>query len=242
MNFLNLLFRRETRAPMAALTFATAVTVGIIVTRMLFTSNLRYAFLIWNLFLAWLPVIFAIVAREKHRQTNSDARLGWPFLGLGAAWLLFLPNAPYICTDLVHLTSRYFPHFWVDFTIILSCAFIGLVLGFISIYLMHSVVAQRYGSLPGWLFVAGAAGLSSFGIYLGRFVRLNSWDVIAQPGKLYQGLSTVALGQAHPHQFAFLALFATFLLMAYVMLYALTHLPTATQLAATATAPAPAHA
>ena len=241
MNILKLLFHRETRAPMAALSLATAMTVGIIVARMLFTNNLRYAFLIWNLFLAWLPVIFAMVAREKYREAKPSERLGWSFLGLGTAWLLFLPNAPYICTDLVHLTSHYFPHFWVDFTIILSCAFIGLVLGFISLYLMHSVVAQRYGHATGWLFVIGVAGLSSFGIYLGRFVRLNSWDVIAQPGKLYHSISDVAFGQAHPHQFAFLALFATFLLMAYVMLYALTHLPPATQ-PATTPAAAPAHA
>jgi uncharacterized membrane protein len=238
MSFVKLLSRRETLAPLAALGLATAVSVGIIVTRVIFTHNLRYGFLIWNLFLAWLPVLFALLAREKYRQIQPGERPGGHFLGLAAAWLLFLPNAPYICTDLVHLTSRYFPHFWVDFTIILSCAFIGLVLGFVSLYLMHSMVAQRYGQLAGWLFVAGVAGLSSFGIYLGRFLRLNSWDIIAQPGKLYQGISNVAFGQAHAPQFAFLALFATFLLMAYVMLYALTHLPAALQLAAPPGAPA----
>ncbi len=241
MNILKLLFRRETFMPMIALSIATVVTVGIVCARISVTGNFRYAFLVWNLFLAWLPVLFAVAAREKYRTTPPGARLGLACLGLSCAWLLFFPNAPYICTDLVHLTSRFFTQFWVDFTIILTCAFIGLVLGFVSLYLMHAVVVQRYGQIKGWLFVIGAAGLSSFGIYLGRFLRLNSWDVIAQPGKLYQGISNVAFGQAHPHQFAFLALFATFLLMSYVMLYALTHLPTAVQLAATP-APTPARA
>lgn len=241
MNILKLLFRRETFMPMIALSIATVVTVGIVCARINVTGNFRYAFLVWNLFLAWLPVLFAVAAREKYRTTPPGARLGLAFLGLSCVWLLFFPNAPYICTDLVHLTSRFFTQFWVDFTIILTCAFIGLVLGFVSLYLMHAVVVQRYGQIKGWLFVIGAAGLSSFGIYLGRFLRLNSWDVIAQPGKLYQGISNVAFGQAHPHQFAFLALFATFLLMSYVMLYALTHLPTAVQLAATP-APTPARA
>lgn len=237
MSILRSLFRRETIAPMAALTFASAVSVAIVITRVLFTGNIRYSFLIWNLFLAWLPLVFAILARDKYRETSTGDRLGWHFLGLSAAWLLFFPNAPYICTDLVHLTTRFFGHFWVDLAIILSCAFTGLVLGFVSLYLMHSVVAQRYGRLTGWLFVAGVAGLSSFGIYLGRFLRFNSWDVVAQPGKLYQGISAFATGQSHPHQLAFLVLFATFLFLAYLMLYALTHLPTAMQLSAV---PAPA--
>lgn len=239
MNLLKLLFRRETIAPMAALTFASFVSVAIILARVLFTGNIRYAFLIWNLFLAWLPLVFAMLAREKYRESKNGARLGWYFLGLSATWLLFFPNAPYICTDLVHLTTRYFGAFWVDLTVILSCAFTGLVLGFVSLYLMHSVVTQRYGSFIGWGFVAAVAGLSSFGIYLGRFLRFNSWDVIAQPAKLYQGISAVATGQGHPHQFAFLVLFATFLFLAYLMLYALTHLPTTMQLAAPGITPPP---
>lgn len=231
MNIFKLLFRRETIAPMAALTFASVVSVIIVLVRVLFTGNVRYAFLIWNLFLAWLPLVFAILAQEKYRATKSDAPLGWQFLSLSAAWLLFFPNAPYICTDLVHLTTRYFGAFWVDLAIILSCAFTGLVLGFVSLYLMHSLVTQRYGALQGWAFVAGVAGLSSFGIYLGRFLRFNSWDIVAQPGRLYQGISAVATGQGHPHQIAFMVLFATFLFLAYLMLYALTHLPSAMQLA-----------
>lgn len=242
MSILKSLFRRETLAPMAALTFASAVSVAIVLARVLFTGNIRYSFLVWNLFLAWLPLVFAILARNIYRATPAGDRLGWPFLGLSAAWLLFFPNAPYICTDLVHLTTRFFGHFWVDLTVILSCAFIGLILGFVSLYLMHSVVTQRYGRLSGWLFVAGVAGLSSFGIYLGRFLRFNSWDVVAQPGKLYQGISAFATGQSHPHQLAFLVLFATFLFLAYLMLYALTHLPTAAQLSLASHEPKPVEA
>jgi uncharacterized membrane protein len=96
------------------------------------------------------------------------------------------------------------------------------------------------GRAAGWLFVAGAAGLCSFGIYLGRFLRFNSWDVVAKPGKLYDGISSVANGHfAHQGHFAFLALFATFIFIAYVMLYALTHLPTAARLSFPSEAPKP---
>lgn len=242
MNVLKTLIRRDTAAPVAALTFASAVTCGMVVLRILGTGNYRYGFLIWNLFLAWLPLLFASLARERFRTIEKSARLGWPFLSLSGAWLLFFPNAPYICTDLVHLANRSFPSFWIDLSVILSCAFIGLLLGFLSLYLMHDIVRQRYGQFTGWLFVASAAGLSSFGIYLGRFLRFNSWDIIAQPGKLYQSISAFASGNSHPHQLAFLALFATFLFLAYLMLYALTQLKSLTAPVATDLAMASARA
>ncbi len=244
MNVLKLLFRRETLAPLAALGLASAVSVGIILLRVLFTKNLYYSFLIWNLFLAWLPLVFALLARDIFQRTAAPAKLSGKFWLCSALWLLFLPNAYYIFTDLIHLTNRYHFNFWVDLTVILSCALTGLVLGFVSLFLMQSLVTQRRGGLVGWGFVAAIAGLSSFGIYLGRFLRLNSWDVVAKPGKLYEGISSFAMGQGHPHHFAFLALFAVFLFVGYVMLYALTHLPAGMQLATTpaTSAPAPARA
>lgn len=222
---MNLIFKRETLAPVAAMTFASLVCGIVVIGRVLWTGNIRYSFLVWNLFLAWLPLVFALIARDNYREGEKP---GWRFFGFSAAWLLFFPNAPYIFTDLVHLTSRFFSNFWVDLAVILSCAFTGLVLGFVSLYLMQSVVTRILGRVAGWLFVAGAAALCSFGIYLGRFLRLNSWDVLAKPAKLYAGVSGVAT--AHPHHFAFLVLFATFFFIAYVMLYALTHLPATVQM------------
>ncbi len=228
MNSLKRLCKRETFMPLLAMTFASAVCVAVVLLRIAWTGQIRYGFLAWNLFLAWLPLLFALLAREHYRAGEKP---GWRFLGFSAAWLLFFPNAPYIFTDLTHLTSRYFTHFWVDLAVILSCAFTGLILGFVSLYLMHSVVTRMLGQTVGWLFVAGAAGLCSFGIYLGRFLRFNSWDIVAKPAQLYQGISLVATGQyAHHGHFAFLTLFATFIFIAYVMLYALTHLPTAAQM------------
>jgi len=238
MHIFRLLFRKETAAPVLALGFASSVSIAIVLARVISTGHIRYTFLVWNLFLAWLPLIFAMLAREQFQLARGQDRLNWQFYGLAAAWLLFFPNAPYICTDLVHLNGRFFGPFWIDLTVILSCAFIGLLLGFVSLYLMHAVVREKYGRATGWSFVAIVAGLCSFGIFLGRFLRFNSWDVVAQPGRLYQGLSSVASGDTHPHQFAFMALFATFLFLAYLMLYALTRLPDLCP--ATVAAPSPA--
>ena len=230
MKTLRILFGPETRPTMLALTFASGAGVALVVARILATRNLNYAFLVWNLFLAWLPLIFALLARERSR---TGTRHDWRFAGLAGAWLLFFPNAPYIFTDVIHLLYGQYRHFWVDLTLVLICALTGFVLGFVSLYLMQSVVRRMYGQIVSWLFIAGVAGLSGFGIYLGRFVRLNSWDVIAKPLKLYHGVSHWAANPlASSNTFTFPLLFATFILLAYVMLYTLTHLPRSAQMEA----------
>jgi uncharacterized membrane protein len=223
MKMLRLFFQRDTRSPMLALTFASLTAVALVIARMIVTRNIHYAFLIWNLFLAWLPMMFALLACDKFR---SGEFRNWRFGALAGAWLLFFPNAPYIFTDVIHLLYGQYRHFWVDLTLILTCAFTGLVLGFVSLYLMQSVVRQRFGQIASWLFIAAVAGLSGFGIYLGRFLRFNSWDIVAKPLKLYHGISNWAANpMANSHTFTFPLLFATFLFLTYVMLYTLTHLP-----------------
>ena len=171
MRLLKLAFRRETAVPVLALAIATAASVALVGARIISTGNLRYAFLVWNLFLAWLPLVLALLACDRYQSASG---WNWGFLGLAGAWLLFFPNAPYIFTDLIHLNTRYFSHFWVDLVLILLCAVTGLVLGFLSLYLMQSVVERMLGRLASWVFIAAVAALSGFGIYLGRFMRFNS--------------------------------------------------------------------
>ena len=208
--------------PMLALTFASGVSVALVLARIIWTGNISYAFLVWNLFLAWLPLVFALQASENYQNTSAR---NWRFAGLAGAWLLFFPNAPYIFTDLIHLTKGFYGHFWVDMVLILLCAVTGLVLGFVSLYLMQSIVTRMFGPLTSWLFIAAVAGLSGFGIYLGRFLRFNSWDILFKPVKLYHGIGHWASDPlSNPTSLAFPMLFSTFLFITYLMLYALTHL------------------
>lgn len=223
MKYLSLPFQRDTIAPMLALIFASAVSLALIGACIAWTKNLHYGLLVWNLFLAWMPLLFSLLARDTFR---SQPQRTWRFYGLAGLWLLFFPNAPYIFTDVIHLWVGFRLHFWVDLTLILLCALTGLVLGFVSLYLMQSVVAQRFGRLASWLFVILAMGSCSFGIYLGRFLRFNSWDVLLRPGKIYHGLDAwMDSPMINTASAAFLVFFALFLFITYVMLYALTLLP-----------------
>ena len=222
MRLVHLLFKRETAPPVLALAFASAVSVALVAGRILSTGNIRYGVLIWNLFLAWLPLVFALLACDR---LKTDARPGWRLAALAGAWLLFFPNAPYIFTDLIHVSTRFFGHFWVDLVMVLMCALTGLVLGFLSLYLMQTMVARLYGRLASWVFIAAATALGGFGIYLGRFLRFNSWDVVLQPAKLSRDIGHWTINSfSYPSSAVIPVLFAAFLFTAYLMLYALTHL------------------
>lgn len=215
-------FKRETLAPMMALIFASCVCILFVLGRIVWTGNYRYIYLAWNLILAWIPLLLALVAEDRFAgKAGGD----WRFGALAVSWLVFFPNAPYIFTDLIHLTGFFQTHVWVDLTIILSCALTGFVLGFVSLFLMQGLVRRTWGSATSWVFIAAVAGLSSFGVCLGRFMRFNSWDVLFQPLSLYHHIGGWF---AHPVgqriSLGFGLLFAIFTFTAYLMLYGLTQL------------------
>jgi len=176
-------------------------------------------------------MIFALLAREYYKENSKPS---WRFFAFASAWLVFFPNAPYIFTDIVHLTDFY-NHFWTDLMLILINALTGLIIGFVSLYLMQSAVRRIAGEKVGWLFVVGVALLSGFGVSLGRFLRLNSWDIVAL-GKMFHHIGTWSTQpSAYAHPLSFSLLVAAFILIAYLMLYALTYLPP--QRASSATQP-----
>ena len=227
MKLLKLLLKPETFAPVLAMGLATAVSSVLVVIQVLVAENLRvglqhHGYLVWNLFLAWVPLVFALLACEEIRAAKGR---NWRLLLFAGGWLVFFPNAPYIFTDLVHISVATARHYWADLVMILSCALTGLLLWFVSLYLMQGLVARKFGGRAGWGFVALMAILTSFGIYLGRFHRFNSWDVVTKPSELYAGISSWATGSQFYHPtVTFPILFTVFLFIAYLMLYALTHL------------------
>jgi uncharacterized membrane protein len=215
---------RDLIRPVSALAFASMLGCVLVALRIALTGQFRQLYLLWNLFLAWMPLFFALTA-VCLAHTRPQRR--WWFFSAAAVWLLFFPNAPYILTDLVHLGPATHTRYWADLVLILLFALIGLVLGFLSLFLMQRLVARRHGWPVGWVFVGIVAALSGFGIYAGRFFRWNSWDVIFSPFDLIADTWNWLFSIPHsPRAIVIPVLFATLLFIAYAMLYALTRLPT----------------
>jgi len=211
--------------PLVALVFASATACFLLGARVLLSGSWRQLYLPWNLFLAWLPFLFAWQAMRADADLQASR---WRFRALALAWLLLFPNAPYILTDLLHLPANSHHRFWGDLVLILLFALTGLVLGFLSLYLMQTVVARRFGWVKGWLFAVAASGLSGFGICIGRFLRWNSWDVVFNPIDLLADLARRMSDLPESARMLKLTvLFATLLFVAYMLLYALTRLPAA---------------
>ena len=137
-------------------------------------------------------------------------------LPVGAAWLLFFPNAPYILTDLFHLEPRAGVPYWYDLALLLSCAWNGLMLAYASLTDMQQLVTRRLGWWSGWAFATVALLLSSFGIYLGRYLRFNSWDILTNPLTLFYDIVHRLLHPtAYSGTWGVTLLYGVFLLLGY---------------------------
>ena len=156
---------------LAALAATTALTIALGVTDPAAPLSYPSRFLIWNLALAWIPLLAAL-AFDASRRTL------W-LLPLGAVWLAFLPNAPYLVTDLVHLGDGV--ELWRHILQYGFAAWTGIKLGIVSLRLVHNPIEQQFGAVAGWAMVLVSVGLCAIGVVIGRFQRWNSWDLVTRP-------------------------------------------------------------
>lgn len=214
--------QRSTVLILIALALCSAASVGMVALRIGYTGQRTYAFMAWNLFLAWIPLGLSALACRSYARGK---RIGVMTVAWTALWLLFLPNAPYLVTDMLHLhPSRHSP-MWFDLILLLSFALSGLFLGYVSLYSMQEMVNKAGGKITGWVFVLAVLGLSSFGIYLGRYLRWNSWDVVVNPtGLALDILERVLYPLEHPGAFAMTFFTTVMLVLPYLVLYGLTRL------------------
>jgi uncharacterized membrane protein len=211
---------RRRSTTIRALLLSTLLCVALIAARVVHSETLTFAFLVWNIFLAWIPFWGALRLYDAHRRGRHTLLL----LGIASFWFLFYPNAPYIITDFVHLHQRPGVPLWFDLLMIASSAWTGMLLGFVSLYLVQRVVRERFGWFAGWAFVLVANAISGFGIYLGRFQRWNSWDLLVQPGALLADIwSRIAHPFGHPQTVGVSIAFGAFLVVGYMIVASLLH-------------------
>lgn len=150
--------------------------VGLLCARMWRTGDDLYAFLLWNVALACIPAALALLADRFYARRAHGAALATL-----ALWLLFLPNAPYVLTDFVHLRARAPVPLWFDVALLGAAALAGLALGAVSLARVDAIARHALGGRAALVVVLGASLASGYGIYLGRFARLDSWDVALHP-------------------------------------------------------------
>jgi uncharacterized membrane protein len=197
------------------LVLVSGISVALVLVRHLAVSQFAYFHLPWNLFLAWLPLAFAFFAVRF--QTTR-----WRCFVCASLWLLFIPNSPYLVTDLIHLRPRSPVPFWFDIVLVQSFVLTGLLLGFLSLYLMQQLVTHRYSWRHGWLFAFLVLGLTALGVYLGRFERWNSWDLFVNPIALFADIWDVIIRpRANRRAIVFSTLWYGFLVSTYLAFYAL---------------------
>ena len=156
---------------------AIAILFAMVGFRMLYSGKLYYLFLIWNTFLAVVP--FAL---SEFVQRNNFAR--YKNLLLGAVCVLFLPNALYLISDFEHLAERPPVPYFYDILLMFYASLLGLLLNILALRNLHKVLLRSLSHKITNRWIGFIIFLSGFGVYLGRYLRWNSWDIITNPGPL----------------------------------------------------------
>jgi uncharacterized membrane protein len=179
------LSRQETKF-IQALGFLSLICVGLFLLRVIATGSFRYFFIPGNLALAWLSLFFAWLLVNRLRARRW---LSWQNIGLSILWLIFLPNSWYVLTDFIHVQPTGEISQLYDIVLVCSLVVCGFIAGFTSLYIVHLQLRKRLGERVSAEMIAAIILAASFAIYLGRALRWNSWDVIANPSGLILNVS-----------------------------------------------------
>lgn len=180
--------------------------------RFVYSDTKAFLFLNWNLFLAFIPWLLTTIVIIHPKIKNSKLIIA----ALLVFWLLFFPNAPYILTDLLHLRLRSSMPKWFDLILILSFAWTGLLFGLLSLWDIERLLSKYVKFI--WVKVIAVAFLflGSFGIYLGRYLRWNSWDILSNPFKLIYDVGDRLINPlTHPRTWGVTVFMGLFLNMLY---------------------------
>jgi uncharacterized membrane protein len=154
----------------------------LIAVRIFYTGSTIYLFLAWNIFLAWIPCMISSLFKKMNDKSK------WKSALVFCCWLAFFPNALYIVTDLIHIQHESPVPKWFDALLLFSSAVLGLMLAFISLYRVEAFLSKTVSSKFQAPLILLILFLGSFGVYLGRFLRWNSWDIISNPFQLLSSI------------------------------------------------------
>ena len=180
--------------------------------RYIYSDTKTFLFLNWNLFLAFIPWLLSTLLFIKPKIQQSKIWISLVLL----IWLLFFPNAPYILTDLFHLRLKLSMPIWFDLVLILLFAWTGLLFGFLSLWDIEQILQKSMKKSTVTIISTLLLFLGSFGIYVGRYLRWNSWDIITEPFRLAYDIGDRLINPfQHPKTWGMTILLGTFLNILY---------------------------
>jgi uncharacterized membrane protein len=186
-------------------------SVTLYIFRVIYTGTFEFLFLNWNLFLASIPFLISSLIILGELQKNKKLLALLIF-----CWILFFPNSPYILTDLFHLNMSTKAPVWYDLILILSYAWTALLCGAVSLFDIEKVLSGIWGKGKTTFFVIVYLFLSGFGIYIGRYLRWNSWSVLDNPSGLLGDIFNIFIHPlGHPRTWALTILVGTLLNLLY---------------------------
>lgn len=167
-------------------------SLTLMTSRIIYAGEIMFVFLVWNLFLAYLP--FALSNWMVDQMKNKSRIVFFAFVFL---WLIFIPNTFYIITDLIHLDLDSSMPIWYDLVLILSFAWNGVLFGIVSVRQMEKLFESYFNRKFGFFFILPVMVLNAFGVYVGRHLRFNSWDVITNPFQLMEDVIALFIHPIH---------------------------------------------
>ncbi len=187
--------RERERPYLVGLGIATAVSLVLLAVFSLVTGELGFSYMIWNLFLAWVPLALTLWLRYVLR---SQPWSGWYALSVTFVWLVFVPNSFYILSDFIHVAELSSDQLLLGTVMIASFVMTGMWFGVISVYLVHQELLKRMTAQASAAIIGVILLISSVAIYVGRDLRWNSWDVLFNPFGILFDVSERLL---HPAQY-----------------------------------------
>ena len=198
------------------LALASLGSLALFIFRAFYFQSTEYWYLNWNLFLAWLPLLFSWILVQ---QLASHRWLRWQTILTTILWIGFLPNSFYLVTDFIHLQHTANASLLYDSVMLFSFSLNGFILGYLSVAMIHKELKKRLQSRDVQIVLATIFLACSFAIYLGRYLRWNTWDVLINPaGILFDVTDQFINPGAYGQSFLTTALFFVFISSTYALI------------------------
>lgn len=191
----------------------TILAVVLNILRVIIWGKMSLIYILWNILLAFIPFLISFILLSLSKEKKLSKII---FIIGFIIWMLFIPNAPYIVTDFIHLGEIHSVPMIYDVFLIFSSASVGLMLGFHSFFHIEQIIKTKYSPRFTSLIMGLIMIIISFGIYLGRFMRFNSWDVFVNHTSLIKNVWKIfSQSTANIEVYLYTGLFFFFLYLSY---------------------------